>query len=329
MKKGLLLINLGTPDSCTLSDVRAYLREFLADKRVITLPSILRYTLLYGAILPFRTQKTRAAYQAIWTDAGSPLRQHTEELRFKLQSRLGENYVVSAGMRYGNPNLKSALNQLSRCDSIHVLPLYPQYSSAATGSSIEAVLKEIADNIVFPSIRITHEFYQDPRFIHTLANHIEPYIQQHDYVLFSYHGLPVRHLQLEGCTSLCTSDCPQNNLALSRCYRAKCQETSRLLANQLCLPTNTFSSTFQSRLGRTPWISPYLDETIKALASQGVKRLLIVCPSFVADCLETLEEIAIRTNEQWLELGGEQLTVAPCLNADDAWADAIADMIQW
>ena len=324
MKKGLLLINIGSPDSPDIPAVRRFLREFLSDKRVIDLPILLRYILLYAFILPFRPRQSAKAYQAVWTDHGAPLLCYSEQLRDKLQQRLGIEYQVELGMRYGRPSIQAALQQLKACEHIIVLPLYPQYSSAATGSSIEKVLQLLTSNTVFPSMTIIRDFYNHPAFIHAQAELIRPYLPNHDYVLFSYHGLPERHLLKAGCQTICTGTCP-TPLKTQGCYRAQCFETSRLLADSLQL--NTFSSAFQSRLGRTPWIKPYTDEILKTLAESGIKRLAIACPSFVTDCLETLEEIGIRAKEQWLQLGGEQLTLIPCLNDHELWIDAIQQLV--
>lgn len=304
-KHGLLLINIGSPSAPTVSAVRRYLHEFLSDRRVIDLPAPLRYLLLYTCILPFRPRRSAQAYQAIWTSKGSPLIYHSEALRLTLQERLGEQYKVVLGMRYGQPNIPDALAQLQSCEHITVLPLYPQYSSAASGSAIEKVLRELAPKSIIPSITIIREFYQHPAFIRAQAAQIKPYIEKnHDHVLFSYHGLPERN---------------QGN------YQAQCVETSSLLANELGLIN--YSTSFQSRLGKTPWIKPYTDAMILDLAARGVKHLVIACPSFVTDCLETLEEIGIRENKRWVEAGGKKLTLIPCLNASEDWINAITKMI--
>lgn len=322
MKKGLLLINLGTPDSSDVRSVRRYLREFLADKRVITLPAPLRYLLLYGFILPFRSSKTAKAYQSIWTPNGSPLKINSENLLKKIQKKLDNDCIVSLGMRYGSPSIQTALESLEECSEITVLPLYPQYSNATTESSIEKVRDLLADRPA-RSIRIIQDFYDHPAFISAKAELIKPYLTSHDYVLFSYHGLPEQHIIQSGCKSVCSTSCPRITEHNARCYRAQCYQTTRCIAQQLKLNDEQHSTSFQSRLGKTPWIKPYTDEALQALAQQGVKRLAIVCPSFVSDCLETLEEIAIRAKQQWLEFGGNQLTLIPCLNDNDAWVEAI------
>ncbi len=326
MKQGVLLINIGSPEAPDVPAVRRYLREFLSDKRVIDLPAPLRFLLLYAFILPFRPARSAHAYQAIWTENGSPLICHSNALREKLQARLGAQCKVVLGMRYGQPSISTACEQLQSCEHITVLPLYPQYSSAATGSAIEKVLQVLAPNAIFPSLTIIRDFYQHPAFIQALAVQIRPYITDHDYVLFSYHGLPEHHLQKSGCKPVCVDACPPISSVNQSCYRAQCQQTTALLAAVLEL-TN-YGTSFQSRLGHTPWIKPYTDALLTELAARGVKRLAIACPSFVADCLETLEEIGIRAREQWRQAGGEVLTLIPCMNARDEWVEACLQIIK-
>lgn len=326
MKKGLLLINLGTPKHPTLWAVWQYLRIFLADKRVITLPVVLRYLLLYGFILPFRISKTKHAYRAIWTEKGSPLRVYGDLLCQKLQEKFGDTYQVALGMRYGYPSIESALNRLQTCEHLTILPLYPQYSSAATGSSLEAVLQKIAKKNAVPALTVIRQFYDHPAFIKAQARLITSYLTDFDMLIFSYHGLPEQHLLQQGCAKICTKACDTSSRPTSDCYRAQCYQTSTLLAHTLELSPHQYTTVFQSRLGRTPWIQPYMENVLRELAAGPVKRIVIACPSFVADCLETLEEIGLRAREFWRELGGEQLTLVPCLNAEDVWCDALVSI---
>lgn len=327
MKKGLLLINLGTPNSPTESSVKQFLAEFLVDKRVIDLPAYIRYPLVYGTILPFRPKQTAKAYQAIWTDEGSPLLVHSRHLAEKLKILLGDHWQVALGMRYGNPSLEDALADLKHCSELVVLPLYPQYSSAATGSSIEKVLTLLKTNDTLPSLTILRDFYQENAFIQAQAALIEPELASHDYLLFSYHGIPERHLKKTGCQQICTNKCPAINDQNQACYRAQCYATSFQLAKTLDLHEDNYGIAFQSRLGKTPWIKPYTDEILPQLIQKGIKRLAIACPSFVADCLETLEEIGIRAKEQWLNLGGEQLTLISCVNDNELWVQGLSDYL--
>jgi protoporphyrin/coproporphyrin ferrochelatase len=326
MKNGLLLINLGTPDKADVTSVRRYLREFLSDPRVIDLPAPLRYLLLYAFILPFRPKSSTKAYQLIWTDDGSPLLANSQRLVESLEERLGNTFKVALCMRYGNPSIKAALNKLADCDHLTILPLYPQYSSAATGSSLEKVLTLIAAQNTHPSLKIVRDFCQHPGFITAQAELIKPYLPIHDYLLFSYHGIPERHILKGGCEKVCQNSCPTINLSNTACYRAQCYQTTQALTQVLDLPTDKYSVSFQSRLGKTPWIKPYTDFVLPELAQKGIKRLAVCCPSFVSDCLETLEEIGMRARDQWQELGGEKLTLIPCVNSSPRWVDAIIEI---
>lgn len=329
MKRGLLLINLGTPQNANPTAVRDYLRVFLTDKRVVDLPALPRYALVYGLILPLRSKRSAHAYQSIWTEQGSPLLYHSLNLTTQVQKKLGHDYPVALGMRYGEPSIASALDTLKHCESITVLPLYPQYSSAASGSSIEETMRLISRWEYIPSVKIIHNFFQHPAYIKAQAELIRSYVQGQEHILFSYHGIPERQIIKAGCHRVCPMDCPLSPEQTPNCYKAQCQQSSHLLAKELHLSEHQYSTTFQSRLGKTPWIKPYTDETLKNLAAQGIKKILIVCPSFVADCLETLEEIGIRAQEQWRTLGGEELITVPCLNADPLWVQAIIEISQF
>ncbi len=325
-KKGLILINLGTPDFATTSSVRSYLREFLIDPRVIDLPFIMRVLLLYVFILPFRPQRSAQAYKSIWTNDGSPLLINSIKLKNKLQAHLGAEQQVSLAMRYGKPSIEDALQELADCTHLTILPLYPQYSSAATGSSLEKTLVNIAKNNVIPSLKILRDFYDFPGFITAMAKLIAPYRDGYDYLLFSYHGLPERQLEKNGCLPVCRIICPPITLNNNACYRAQCQQTTELIARELGLAKKDYGYAFQSRLGKTPWIKPYTDNQLPELINKNIRRLAVVCPSFTVDCLETLEEIGIRAREQWEKLGGETLTLVPCLNDDENWVKALAEL---
>ncbi len=327
MKKGLLLINLGTPDAPDLASVRRYLAEFLADYRVVSLPGWIRYVLLYGVILPTRPRQSAKAYQAIWTENGSPLLVESNKLLHRLKNLLEGEYQVVLGMRYGNPGLQDALDSLKECNHLTILPLYPQYSSAATGSSIEACLNLLSKQNNIPSLRVINEFYDHGAYIAAQAAQIKPYLKHVEHLLFSYHGLPENHLHQNGCQSICSDACPPVNEKTAYCYRAQCFQTSKILAETLNIGNNEYSSSFQSRLGRTPWIKPYTDSHLKTLYERGVRRLAVACPSFVSDCLETLEEIAMQAKEQWLELGGDSFTFIPCMNDNEQWIQAIQQIL--
>jgi protoporphyrin/coproporphyrin ferrochelatase len=326
MSRGLLLINLGTPNSPALSDVKSYLREFLTDGRVISLPAIIRYPLVYGIIIPFRAKFSAHAYQSIWSDKGSPLLYLTQHLIEKLKLKLADDCQLAYGMRYGQPSIESALEQLKTCDTITLLPLFPQYSSAATGSAISKALEVIQSWEVIPSLTIHREFYQHPAYIKAQAKCIGEYIDTAEHVLFSYHGLPERQIISSGCKTVCQHACPPITERNKACYKAQCHQTSHLLADALKLRPNQFSTAFQSRLGKTPWIQPYTDFILEELAKKGIKKLAIACPSFVTDCLETLEEIGMRTREQWLALGGEELILVPSMNDSQPWIEALLEI---
>lgn len=332
MKNGLLLINLGTPSTADVYAVRRYLREFLSDRRVITLPWPIRMLLLYAFILPFRTKKTTRAYQAIWTEHGSPLRTYSEQLCQKLKTRLSGNFQVELGMRYGTPSLNDALAKLKNCEKLVVLPLYPQYASSSSGSAIEATLAWLKQQVVIPHLHIIRDFYHHPAYIKAQIDQLKPYIQDNAFILFSYHGLPEQHLNTIGCQPICTNECPimhQNTPPHHHaCYRAQCYTTTRAIATGLNLAPSTYQTCFQSRLGRAPWIQPYFDEQLPKLYQQGIRNLIVTSPSFVTDCLETLEEIAIRAKQQWEALGGESFVFVPSLNAKEQWVEAIATMVE-
>ena len=328
---GLLLINLGTPDSPRPTDVRRYLREFLSDPRVIDIPGWKRWLVLNLFILPLRPRRSGEAYEKIWTDRGSPLRFHGEDLVRKVRQRLGDAAVVELAMRYGRPSIASALERLRRADvdRIVVFPLYPQYSSAATGSSIEKVYRAAARLWNTPTLQMVPPFYDHPSFIECCVEVARPHLEEIDpeVVFFSFHGLPERQVHKSDDTGghcLSSQDCCSRLVTANRnCYRAQCFATARLLAERLGIPPEKREVCFQSRLGRDPWIRPYTDELFVEHPRRGVKRAAVLSPAFVADCLETLEELGIRGVEQWREHGGEVLRVVPCLNAADAWADAV------
>lgn len=326
MRHGLLLINIGTPNSASVAGVRTYLCKFLTDKRVIDIPAWMRYALVYGLIAPFRAKKSAKAYQAIWTEEGSPLLRFSKQLVNKLQATLGDSASIALGMHYSKPSIADALDHLKNCETLTILPLYPQYSSSATGAAIEKVLHHIAGLEVIPNLKIIRDFYNHPIFIKTQADKIKPYLGQQDHLLFSYHGIPERQIIKAGCDSVCDKLCPKPSEKNPGCYKAQCEETSRLLAKELQLTPLQYTSSFQSRLGKIPWIQPYTEEILVELANKGIKNLIVACPSFVTDCLETLEEIGIRAKQQWQQLGGNQLNLIPGLNDDEAWIKAILEI---
>jgi protoporphyrin/coproporphyrin ferrochelatase len=336
---GLLLCNLGTPDEPTPTAVRRYLRQFLSDPRVIDINPVGRWLLLNLIILPFRPRKSAHAYKKIWTERGSPLRWHSDDLLAAVRERLGPEWVVELGMRYQRPSLESALGKLraAGADRVVVLPLYPQYAASTTGSTVAEVFRLAALPWAPPTLSFAGVFYDEPSFIEALAIQGEPILnaEKPDHVLMSFHGLPERHLRKSeadaggssACHCLATPHCCDRVAHDNRnCYRAQCFATARALAARLALADGSWSVSFQSRLGRTRWIHPYTDAVIRQLAAQGKKRLVVFCPAFTADCLETLEELGIRGKEQFIAEGGERLTLVPSLNATPAWADAVVGL---
>jgi ferrochelatase len=334
--RGVLLVNLGTPDSPSTRDVRRYLREFLSDPRVVDLPAPARFLLLRLVILPFRPRRSAEAYRAIWTEEGSPLMVHGVALRDAVARELGDGFRVELAMRYGRPSIAEGMARLREAGVEHViaLPLFPQYSAAASGSARARIMEEAARHWDVPSLQVLGDWYALPEFASVWGEVAGPSLAKFapDFVLFSYHGLPERQVKRSdpsGSFCLASDSCcdrigPQN----ARCYRAQCFATTRILVGALGLDPERATTAFQSRLGRDPWIRPYTDEVLGELARDGVKRLAILSPAFAADCLETLEELGIRGREQWLAAGGEDLLLVPCPNGHPAFARAVAGWIR-
>lgn len=333
---GVLLVNVGTPDSPHVPDVRRYLREFLSDPRVFDVSPALRAFLLNFAILPFRPKRSAEAYEKVWTSEGSPLLVHGRAFERALQAALGERFLVALAMRYRNPSIDAAFARFREAgiDRIVVFPLFPQYASATTGTALEAVYRTAGSFWNTPHVRVVDPYYDDPGLVEAFAEVGRPVLEElrPDHVLFSFHGLPERQvfksdetgrhcLKSEAC---CDRIVPANR----NCYRAQCAATARLLAARLRLPADGWTMTFQSRLGRDPWIGPYTDETIVALARRGVKRVAAFSPAFVADCLETLEEIGMQARESFLEEGGEDFRLVPSLNAHPRWVETAAGLVR-
>ena len=333
---GVLLVNIGTPSSPSVRDVRRYLRQFLSDPRVLDIPPLARWALLHLVILPFRSPVSAAAYAKIWTQQGSPLRVHGQALRDDVAKSLGPGFAVELGMRYGAPSLQEALGRLEAvgADPLIIVPLFPQYAAASTGSAVAQVLHLAAASSNVPRIKVVGPFCAHPGLIAALVAVARPELDdfQPDHLLMSYHGLPVRQIRKSdesGGHCLAAPTCCDNLSDVNRCcYRAQCFATSSALASALETSPERYSVAFQSRLGRTPWIEPHTDAVLPELAARGVRRLAVICPSFVADCLETLEEIGIRAREQWREVGGEELRLVPCINAHPIWVETLAQMVQ-
>ena len=325
-RTGLLLVNLGTPDSTDVADVRRYLRQFLSDPRVLDVPALQRWLVLNLFILPLRPRKSAEAYEKIWTDRGSPLLFHTVDLAEKVRHQLGESVQVEMAMRYQKPSIAAALQafRAGQVDRIVVFPLFPQYSSSAWGSAVEEVLRVARPEWNVPFIQIVPPFYDHPAFLDAFAGVARPGMEDldPDFTLMSFHGLPERHViksdESQGQHCLQSADCCNEICPANRhCYRAQCFATARGLAERLGLAPDDYEVTFQSRLGRDPWIRPYTDVRLPELAKSGVRRLAVLSPAFVADCLETIEEIGIRAKEDFEGNGGDRLELIPSLNSDE------------
>jgi ferrochelatase len=331
---GVLLLQLGTPDSTEVSDVRKYLREFLSDPRVLDIPTPARWLLLNAVILPFRPKRSAEAYEKVWTDAGSPLIVYTEALVAKLQSVLGDGYRVIYGMRYQSPSIASAVGELERagCRRIVLIPQFPQYASASGGSAVQLALEVIGARWNVPEVQTVGPFYDNPGFLEAAAGIARPLVESFDpdHVIFSYHGLPEKQIRKSDSSgNWCLENswcCDSMNEKNAYCYRAQCFATTRGLIALLDLDEGSTSTTFQSRLAGQKWIEPYTDKALPELYAAGVRRLAVLTPSFTADCLETIEEIGIRGRRQWEELGGEDFLLIPCVNTDDRWVSAVADL---
>jgi ferrochelatase len=335
MRNGLLLMNLGTPDEPTPTAVRRYLREFLGDPRVLDINAVGRAALLHLVILPRRPAQSAHAYRSIWDpQRGSPLLYHSQDLAAGVAKKLGDDWRVELAMRYGNPSVADGLAALERAgvSRVVVLPLFPQYASSSTGTAIARVMELAASRWNVPPLDFIPPFFDDPGFLTAFEQVAAPVLAEArpDHVLFSYHGLPVRQIvktDTAGTHCFKTATCC-DTLANPNCYRAQCFATTRGLASRLDLPPERYTICFQSRLGRTPWIEPFTDVELDRLAKEGKKRLAVLCPAFVADCLETVEEIGIRARDQWRAAGGEELVLVPSLNATPAWIDAVSALAE-
>lgn len=332
-KKGILLVNLGTPDTPSVADVRKYLDEFLMDERVIDVNALNRTLLVKGIIVPFRGPKSAKIYKEVWTENGSPLLYYSVRSAELLQEKLGSNYIVELAMRYQNPSIESALKRLKdqRVESIKVIPLFPQYASASTGSVIQKVMELISRWQTIPHISFVNSFHDNEAMLNVFAENAAKHNpESFDHVVFSFHGLPERQL-LKGDHSgkycLQTPNCCSKLNDVNRfCYSAQSHDTARLLAAKLNIPQDKYTVSFQSRLGNAPWRKPYTIDVLEDLAKQGKKNILVFSAAFVADCLETNYEIAIEYNEEFRRWGGEKVQLVESLNDNPKWIDALADL---
>lgn len=333
-RTGLILVNLGTPDSLSLKDVKEYLREFLLDPYVVDLPDFIRNILVNKIIVPFRSKKSLEAYEKVWTDEGSPLQFHSEALANKLAMKF-PNLKVALAMRYKGKSIDDVYSDLiaEGCRKILVLPLFPQYARATTGSIIAEVDKAYSKINIEHKVYCLPPFYNNELFIKSWAQRIsnsESY-KSAEHLVMSYHSLPVRQLEKGnyGCRkSECFRAQPCPNFINSPCYRSQCYETSKAIAKELGIADSDYSVSFQSKVGKAEWIKPSTSEHLESLLKQGKKKVAICCPSFVVDCLETLEEIAMAEREAWIEMGGEDLYFIPCLNDQALFVEALSEHVR-
>jgi ferrochelatase len=331
--KAVLLVNLGSPASFSVADVRRYLREFLMDEFVIDLPWLARFCLVHFLILPFRPKKTAAAYKTIWTKEGAPLVVISRKLQQELQKCL--DLPVALAMRYQNPAIPNVLAELVEkgVDQILLVPLYPHYALSSFKTVVEKVRRCIQRQHLRIKLEVLNPIYDDPLYIDALVASAKTYLSlPHDHLLFTFHGLPERHIHKtdsSGKHCLKTNDCCRGiHPVHAFCYRAQVLKTMEAFAKKAILKEGSFSFSFQSRLGREQWLKPYTDHELAFLPQQGKKRILVICPSFVSDCLETLEEIGMRGKETFLKAGGTEFQMIPCLNTHEKWIEALASLIQ-
>lgn len=332
-KKGILLVNLGTPDSPEVKDVKKYLDQFLMDERVIDIPKLNRTLLVKGVIVPFRSPKTAKLYKEIWGENGSPLLYYSELQAKMLQAKLGDEYQVELAMRYQNPSIENALERLKKglVSSIKVIPLFPQYASASTGSVLQLVMELLSKWPTIPPVSFINSFHDNDLMLEIFADNARKHgVENFDHILFSFHGLPQRQMSKSDHTEkycLKVKNCCENYNNVNKfCYSAQCHNTAKLLAEKLGLSRENYSVCYQSRLGKEPWIQPYTTDVLKRLAEEGKKRLLVFSPAFVADCLETIYEITVEYNEEFKELGGEHVQLVESLNDDPRFIDVLAEM---
>lgn len=316
---GVLISNLGTPDAPTPKALKRYLKQFLSDPRVVEVPRLLWWCILNLIILNIRPRRSAKAYKSVWTEAGSPLALYTkaqaDALNAALTEKYGDQILVEWGMRYGNPSLDSALDRLLNqgVDKLFVLPLYPQYSASTTASTFDAIAQNFTQRRWLPELHMLNGYHQESGYIDALCDSITQHVNEHgkpEKLIFSYHGVPLRYLK---------NGDP---------YHCFCVQTTRLVANQLGLSESEYLTSFQSRFGREPWLQPYTDDTLKSLASEGIKSVAVICPGFSSDCLETIEEIDQENREYFLDAGGESFDYIPALNASDAHIQFLTELVE-
>lgn len=333
-KTGVLLVNLGTPESPDPKDVKRYLTEFLTDPRVIDTSAIVRQLLVRGVIIPRRYKASAASYKEVWTPQGSPLMVYGRSVAQKLQHEMGDEVVIELAMRYQNPSIRAAIQKLlqNNIDHLIVLPLFPQYASATTGSVHQKVMDEIRNEWILPQMTFIDSYYDHPKMLDTFVAQAQAFdIEDYDHILFSFHGLPERQLRKADRSGSCClkreNCCQVMDDANKTCYSAQCHATAYGIIERLGLKKDRYSICYQSRLGSEPWLQPYAAEVIEQLAKKGCKKILCFCPAFVADCLETLYEFSVENKEEFQKYGGESLDLVPSLNDHPMWIEALKEII--
>lgn len=331
-KTAVILVNVGTPDSPSVGHVRSYLFQFLNDRRVIDLPLIPQKLLVNGIIVPFRAPKSAKLYRELWTPEGSPLLVLSRSLQRKLQSSLGEGHVVFLAMRYAKPNLKEVLETIRKkgFKKLVIAPLFPHYASSTTGTVVQRIMEIVKNWYVIPEIRFIGQFYDHPQFIEAFCTRAREYnFSEYDHILFSYHGLPnsqvnKTHPETDAKNCTCTKEFPEHG---KFCYKATCYETTRLIAAKLGLDPEKYSTAFQSRLTNN-WLEPFSDEVVIAKAKKGAKKILVLAPAFVTDCLETTHEIGVEYQELFEENGGHKIDLVESLNDHPKWVSLLAELVK-
>lgn len=332
VERAILLINIGSPNSYKVGDVRKYLRKFLIDERVIDIPGILRYPLVYGIIAPVRAPKSARKYKEIWTEGGSPLIVHSYNLKDKLQKLFGDSADVYIAMRYGNPGITKVMSEVhhNNYKELIICPVYPQNASSTTSSSIEELNRVMSKWINYPNLKIINDFWSHPKYISSLAKRVkENFPKTYDHILVSFHGIPLSQVFASyNCNTCSVHQCIDRPISENKyCYQAQCYGTMNLLMKELGLPKSNFSIGFQSRLTKD-WLSPFTDQILEKLVKQGKKKVMVICPSFISDCLETIHEIQIEYAEYFKNIGGKELFLVPALNDEDYWAESLKDILE-
>jgi ferrochelatase len=329
MSTGVLLINLGTPKSFSVNDVKTYLTEFLLDPLVIDLPWPIRQLLVRGLIIPKRKKESAHLYEKIWTENGSPLMVHGKALKNQLQISLGEPFIVELAMRYQELPIEEKIDVLLKkgVKKIIFIPLFPQYAEATTGSIVKVILQTIKKRRFFPEFTIVSHYETMSKMIEAYIDNIKRFdVDEYDHLLLSFHGLPIRHLKKLEVGCLKEKNCCERK-EVTGCYRAQCIKTAKAIQDGLQIDPDKVSISFQSRLGKDPWIEPYTIETARKLLEKGKKKILVACPAFVADCIETLSEIALEYQEEFIKMGGEKFTLVPSLNDHPIWVEGLKELV--